>query len=148
MLPSGPGASDTKVSTPTTWPRSFTDAPAAWGNSGGGGVGLDQRVVVAVLLEPGDGAAGHRGRDRGRLIEELVGEHHAREADDMDRVADLGRSRIREGKDREGLARHLEQGEIPARHLTPLTARGRAVLLDLGRETAIGGDHEHLGPEV
>ena len=52
------------------------------------GVGLDEVLTDGVLLVAGDRAVGHRRFERRRLVEQLVREHDAREADDVHGIAD------------------------------------------------------------
>ena len=78
-------------------------------------VRLDVRVVGLVLLEPRDGAVGDRRIHAGRLVQELVREDYPREAQDADRVADLGHRRVGQRQHRVVAVRHLEQGQVAAR---------------------------------
>src|SRR5437762_1096112 len=49
MLPSGPGASDTNVSTPTTWPRSSTAGPPELPQAAGASVWITELLLESSL---------------------------------------------------------------------------------------------------
>jgi hypothetical protein len=73
-------------------------------------------------------------------VDELVGHHHAWEADDREAIADLELARVAEGQGGEIGRFDAQQREVAPRHRLPRDRR--AVLGDLGRQAlAIGQDH-------
>ncbi len=77
-----------KVSTPSTVALVADRGPSAV-PEGGGGVRLDEILPDGVLLETRHGAVGDGSLQGGAPIQELVGEHDAGKAQDVDGISDL-----------------------------------------------------------
>src|SRR5436309_2772321 len=108
--------------------------------AGGRRVGLNHRLAGFVLLEARDGTVGDRGLHFGRRIQELVGEDHARKADDVHGVTDLERAGVAERQRRQIGSLEAQQREVAPRHA--LTGDGRAVLRDRRRHADAVREHD------
>jgi len=56
----------------------------------GGGIGLNYILAERVLLEPRDAARGYRGFQPRGLVQEPIAQDQPREAEDVNRLSDLG----------------------------------------------------------
>src|SRR3989441_928636 len=98
-----------------------------------------------VLLESRDGAVGHRGFERHALIQELVREDDAREAEDVDGIPDVDVARADRERRVDAIG-DLEQRQVPPRilHRPPgrIEQERRAELADLGGESRAVGEQD------
>jgi hypothetical protein len=94
----------------------FADGGAATVAVGGRGVGLHEILPDRILLDARDRPIGNGRLDRGRLVEQLVGQHHTGETQNVDRVPQFG---VAGGHRQRGIGavRYAEEGQVAPRFL-------------------------------